>query len=294
MRPAYFNEIDPYCAAWLRNLIAAGHLPPGDVDERDIRAVQPADLAGYGQKHLFAGIGGFAYACRLAGVPDDADILTGGFPCQPFSVAGQQLAQQDDRHLWPEMYRLVERTRPAWVLGENVAGLVQLALDGVLADLERGGYASRAFVVPACAVDAPHRRDRVWIVARPVGDADGAGLAVGACEPGDAGPERPAAERAGDGAVEHADCGGRAPGQPAAEAVGHGRPAVANGGFWDDAGWIAGRDGKRRRVPQSGIRLLAARVPARVAKLRALGNAICPQVAAEILKAMMTTEPEWR
>lgn len=170
---AYYNEIDPYCVHWLRNLIAAGHIPAGDVDDRSIKDVTPACLAGYSQCHFFAGIGGFGLAARLAGVPDDAELWTGGFPCQPFSVAGRQLAQEDDRHLWPVLSRLIEQKRPAVFIGENVAGIIDLALDGVLFDLEAAGYASRAFVVPACAVNAPHRRDRVWIAARRLADASG-------------------------------------------------------------------------------------------------------------------------
>jgi len=149
---------------------------------------------------LFSGIGGFAlaaqwmgwqtvafcerekYARRVLeqhwpGVPiiDDitkwtskrigCDIITGGFPCQPFSCAGKQAGKQDDRYLWPAMLSVIERERPTWVVGENVFGIVKMALDQVLFDLEAIGYATRAFIVPACAVDAHHRRDRVWIVA---------------------------------------------------------------------------------------------------------------------------------
>ena len=150
---------------------------------------------------LFSGIGGFALAAKWMGwetvafcereqyarrvleqhwpgVPiiDDitrwpnerigCDIITGGFPCQPFSCAGKQAGKQDDRYLWPAMLSVIERERPTWVVGENVFGIIKMALDQVLSDLEAIGYATRAFVIPACAVDAHHRRDRVWIVAR--------------------------------------------------------------------------------------------------------------------------------
>lgn len=93
------------------------------------------------------------------------DVICGGYPCQPFSTAGKRLGKEDDRHLWPEFARLVEELRPVWVIGENVAGHVSMGLDSVLSDLEALGYAARPFIIPACAVDAKHRRARVWTIA---------------------------------------------------------------------------------------------------------------------------------
>jgi len=93
------------------------------------------------------------------------DVITGGYPCQPFSVAGNRKGEEDDRHLWPAMFSLITKHRPPWVIGENVAGHINMGLDDVLADLESEGYECRTFVIPACAVKAPHRRDRVWIIA---------------------------------------------------------------------------------------------------------------------------------
>ena len=150
---------------------------------------------------LFSGIGGFALACRWAGIETIAFceiekyaqrvlrknfpgirifedvrqfpatefrepfLLTGGYPCQPFSQAGKRRGAEDDRHLWPSMFGIIRTSRPTWILAENVAGHVTLGLDQVLADLESEDYAVQPIIVPACAVDAPHRRDRVWIFA---------------------------------------------------------------------------------------------------------------------------------
>jgi DNA (cytosine-5)-methyltransferase 1 len=163
---AYYNEIDPHAAHWLRKLIAAGHIAPGDVDERSITDVRPDDLEGYTQCHFFAGIGGWSLALRLAGWPDDRPVWTGSCPCQPFSVAGKGKGIHDERHLWPEFARLIRERRPPTVFGEQVAGAAGLAwLDLVQSDLENFGYACGAADLPACSVGAPHRRQRLYWVA---------------------------------------------------------------------------------------------------------------------------------
>lgn len=92
------------------------------------------------------------------------DLLTGGFPCQPFSCAGKQRGKKDDRYLWPEMLRIISEVHPTWIIGENVSGIINMGLDQVLSDLENTGYTCQSFIIPACAKNAPHRRDRVWIV----------------------------------------------------------------------------------------------------------------------------------
>lgn len=165
---AYYNEIDPYAAQWLRNLMAAGHIAPGDVDERSIKDVKPADLAGYTQCHFFAGIGVWSYALRLAGWPDDEPVWTGSCPCQPFSAAGKGGGFDDSRHLWPDWFRLVAAAKPRLVFGEQVASKPGLAwIDLVHADLEGAGYAVRAADICAAGVGAPHIRQRLYFVAEP-------------------------------------------------------------------------------------------------------------------------------
>ena len=167
---AYYNEIEPYAAQWLRNLIKGGHIADGEIDTRSIIDVQPADLAGYTQCHFFAGIGGWSHALRLAGWPDDRPIWTGSAPCQPFSVAGKGAGIDDPRHLWPHFHRLISACRPPVVMGEQVAGAAGYGwLDGVRADLAREDYASRGVDIPACAVDAPHIRQRLYWVAEDLG-----------------------------------------------------------------------------------------------------------------------------
>lgn len=111
------------------------------------------------------------HTVREAGIEHAPTVLSGGFPCQPFSCAGIQKGTRDDRYLWPEMLRVVQELRPAWVVGENVAGIINMALDDVCSDLESAGYSCRAFVIPAAGVGAPHMRDRVFIVAHSGSDA---------------------------------------------------------------------------------------------------------------------------
>ncbi|TMS58499.1 DNA cytosine methyltransferase [Imbroritus primus] len=166
MKPAYYNEFNKYAAEWLRNLIAAGHISPGDVDERDIRDVRPDDLRGYSQCHFFAGIGVWSYALRRAGWSDDRSVWTGSCPCQPFSAAGAGLGFADERHLWPHFHWLIQECRPATLLGEQVASKdADPWIDLVQADLEGLGYAFGCVPFPSASVGAPHIRDRLYWVA---------------------------------------------------------------------------------------------------------------------------------
>lgn len=163
---AYYNEFDPYAAQWLRNLIEAGHIAPGFVDERSIEDVKPSDLAGFTQCHFFAGVGVWSLALRRVGWPDDVPVWTGSCPCQPFSAAGAGAGFADARHLWPSFAWLIKQCKPAVVFGEQVASkAVEPWVDLVHADLEAMEYAFGAVPFPSAGVGAPHIRDRLFWVA---------------------------------------------------------------------------------------------------------------------------------
>ena len=186
------------------------------------------------------------------------DVISGGFPCQPFSTAGKRRGKDDDRYLWPEMLRVIQEIRPAWVVGENVAGIVSMALDTVLSDLESIGYTCQAFVIPACAVDAPHRRDRVAIVAH----ADRERLQGGEL-------------------YETPDKGGAT--EPR-RSVGKCRKNVSNAESTECA-WRWTETRQRRGEPgcsgwwpaEPDVGRMAHGVPHRVDRLKCLGNAVVPQ-----------------
>ena len=163
---AYYNEIDPFAAQWLRNLIAAGHIAPGEVDERSIEDVTPDDLRGFTQCHFFAGIGVWSHSLRLAGWPDNKPVWTGSCPCQPFSAAGKGDGFADERHLWPHFFHLISERRPQHVFGEQVAsGNANTWFDLVQADLEGMGYAFGLVPFTSAGIGAPHIRERAYWVA---------------------------------------------------------------------------------------------------------------------------------
>lgn len=319
---AFYNEIDPYAAQWLRNLIAAGHIAPGVVDERSIVDLDPDELRRYTQCHFFAGIGVWSYAMQLAGWSDDRPVWTGSCPCQPFSAAGKQRGAEDERHLWPAFFRLISECRPGVVIGEQVAGSAGYAWwDHVAADLEGEGYAAAAADIGAHSVGAPHIRQRLYWVADAVqpgraewraqagirstsgsGDAgivadpDGRNASAEGLQRG--GEHRQQPQDGGVGILAHNSIarleGGqrarqrtdaqRAPAERGGEA---GKLADASGAsFWSDAEWIYCRDGKWRPI-EPGTFPLAHGAAARVGRLRAYGNAIVPQVAAAFLRAAL-------
>jgi len=290
---------------------------------------------------LFSGIGGFALAAKWNGyrtvgfcdnepyaqavikkhwpeVPCHKDIrevrgelyagvtlLTGGFPCQPFSVAGKQRGKDDNRYLWPEMLRIIRQARPTWIVGENVAGIVNMALDQVHTDLEGEGYEVESLIIPACGVDAPHRRDRVWILAHT--DI--------CCDSGEKrGVDAEKVRLSEENREEWRGCGvpsrtsqmeqGRKPNRIHDKAnvadtdskvilspeiaqydVKNGsephdkfswRCSSIHGGEGSQANWLA--EPKLGRVAHG--------VPNRVDRIKGLGNAIVPQVAAEIIRCI--------
>jgi DNA (cytosine-5)-methyltransferase 1 len=162
----YYNEHNPKAAAWLRELVANGKIPAGDVDDRSILEVRPHEIAHYTQQHFFAGIGGWSLALRMAGWPDDRPVRTGSCPCQPFSCAGKGKGEADERHLWPVFRDLITFGEPTVTFGEQVASKAGRAwLSGVRADLEGMGYAVGAADLCAAGIGAPHTRQRLYWVA---------------------------------------------------------------------------------------------------------------------------------
>lgn len=175
----YYNEADPYAAQFLRNLIAAGELPAGVVDERDIRDVQPSNLDGFAQCHFFAGVGIWAKALQIAGWRDTQPVWTGSCPCQPLSAAGKGLGFDDERHLWPDWHWLIQQCRPETIFGEQVASADGLKwADLVQADLEATDYAFGPVDTCAAGFGGYHIRQRLYFASIDTR------LANAACQPG--------------------------------------------------------------------------------------------------------------
>lgn len=207
----------------------------------------------------------------------DIGLICGGYPCQPFSTAGKRQGEADDRHLWPELFRLVQEIRPTWVLCENVAGHISMGLDSVLADLASEGYQSQTFLIPACALGAFHRRDRVWIVGHTslmfsnVSDLYGKHSEGEVSEPRDSGRQENEANRANDSGQGN-------------ETSGESEPRMG-GVPYGVSGWLDG-------TWEQGIPRVATGVSGRVDRLKQLGNAVVPQVVEMIGKAIMEADNE--
>lgn len=310
----YYNEYDPKAAAWLRELIRAGEIPAGDVDERSITEISPHDLTGYTQHHFFAGIGGWSLALKLAGWPDDHPVRTGSCPCQPFSAAGKQLGTADARHLWPIFRDLITFGEATETFGEQVASaLGREWLAGVRADLEGMGYAVGAADLCAAGAGAPHIRQRLFWVAHPrsagrrallrPNEANGRkkiqpdgyrdARAVADTDGGHAGAEGlqrggQHGQRAEDGSVGVALGDTNEPGSQGRLQRGHGADERSP---WSSGVVLPCTDGKARRIEPSAFPL-AHGIPGRVGLLRGYGNAIVPQVAAFFVTAYLeATEP---
>lgn len=224
----------------------------------------------------------------------DIRLICGGYPCQPFSLAGERRGAEDDRHLWPEMFRLVQELRPTWVIGENVAGHITMGIDKVLADLESEDYTARPFIIPACAVDAQHRRDRVWVIAHTNSDSQSDG---------------PINEQR---MVANTQCGSRRDSESLvgrqndeAKRSQNSDPLARSG---EDVDYTYGTQCKRnsssvgirseysdlgsssRWKPEPSVGRVAHGVPNRTHRLKQLGNAVVPQVVQVIGESIMLIE----
>ena len=256
---------------------------------------------------LFSGIGGFALAAKWAGIKtiqfveidpfcqkvlqknfpgvpihDDIKtfknnklknigIITGGYPCQPFSFAGNRKGKEDDRHLWPKMFEIIQAKRPNWIICENVYGHISMGLDKVLTDLENEAYSCQTFIVPACAINAPHRRDRVWIVAYDTRGEESRGLS---------GIQRETIPtiREADSYAPNTTGSSNRPERWIYEGSQYSKPSRIP--MWNEP-WL-----------EIATRLCRVDdgVPGRVDRLGSLGNAIVPQIAYEIMKAIIQIE----
>lgn len=203
----WISEIDPYCLK-----VSKKNFP---------NAIQYGDI-----KELYNA--------------EPVDIISGGFPCQPFSVAGKRRGKEDNRYLWPEMFRVIRETKPRWVIGENVPGILRMGLEDVLSDLESEGYKPETFIIPACAINAPHRRDRVWIIAY----SERIGLSRGIRQEARLGLEAKI--------------------------------------LFSQKTW--------KEIPPPYVCGADDGIPNRMDRIKALGNAIVPQVAYEIFKAILEIE----
>ena len=269
-----FCEKEPYAQQILKERFGAG-AANGPRIHPDIFTLNGADYAG-------------------------VDLLTGGFPCQPFSVAGKRLGKEDDRALWPEMLRVINGANPRWIIGENVAGIVTMELDNILSDLEGIGYSAWPIVIPACAVDARHRRDRVWIVAHSERSASGQGRAerrgaigAGTCDESSGSGEDVAHANGERGRLREGH------GEDASDAGESPRPRKRQDGGQLESAILRMADGIPEGLDSGGgfcqwpeedheTPRVTTGMKHRAHRLRGLGNSIVPSVACEIIRAIVS------
>ncbi len=315
---SYYNEYDPKAAAWLRELIADGLIAHGEVDERSIVDVAASDLKGFSQHHFFAGIGGWSYALRLAGWPDDVPVWTASLPCQPFSAAGKGLGKQDERHLLPHFVSLVAQCRPTVLFGEQVSAAIKHGwLDDLYAEMEANNYAVGSIVIGAHSIGAAHIRQRLYWVADSIGYGDkrevrGISREAKTAQVIDRQNVAESGQSSGAGAdvcgisnTTSERCGEARSDSVRSESDDQqrNRQREACDGSQESVGgstvsWIYCRDNKYRPI-ESGIKPLVDGVPrgmvherdpfntqeARAVRLKGYGNAIVPTLAAEFIKA---------
>jgi DNA (cytosine-5)-methyltransferase 1 len=285
----YYNEIDKYCVRWLKNLMSKRLIPSGDIDDRSIEEVTHADINGYDQCHFFAGLGGWPFALKLARWPNPRPVWTGSCPCQPFSLVGKREGHADKRHLWPAWFRLISKLEPPTVFGEQVASAITAGwYDQVADDLENKGYAIGSAILPACSIGAPHRRDRLFFVAH------SNSLRKSQQE----GFEQDVRRRSSNSSETVANATRRESGRLQQSRV-QSNPRASSKTFPYASSLGLQAQGMRQRCAPSqpqpphcnwwesepSVGRMVNGVSARMGKLRALGNAIVPQIAAEFIKA---------
>jgi len=290
-----FCEIDKFCQKVLRK-----HWPnvPIIEDVRDVKIIQDPIKAINGRtettrRQTINWNSGSTSNLR------NINLLTGGFPCQPFSVAGKRKGKEDNRFLWPEMFAVIKEIRPCWVVAENVAGIIRMALDDCLSDLEGEGYSTQAIIIPACAVNAPHRRDRVWIVAYD-NKFNGYGRGFRAGEVSQF--KKTQIFRSEDVADNFINSERTPYPQGSNEGWSNGQQDNGNcmgndfGNGSQTFGWWSTEPSMGELVNGLSNRLVRFRgrvakgIPDRVNKLKALGNSVIPQIAYQIFKAIKEIE----
>ena len=258
-----FCDIDPYCRKVLQQ-----HWPNVPIFE-DIKKLKGTDIG-------------------------TVDIITGGYPCQPFSVAGKQKGVEDKRHLWPEYFRLIKECRPTWVIGENVSGHIKLGLDSVISDLESEGYSTRTFSISASSIGANHKRERIWIVAHRkenVADAYGVNDAIGRVN-------RTIQETGGSGSIDERGSGTNANGfsQSSKNETLDSTITNSNSKRQQEQWRTSTTQTKNKSIECSSwwktepnVGRVVNGVPNRVDRLKALGNSLIPQIPFYIGQTILRT-----